>query len=604
MKTLLAALLLLPLTLSAQELLVKNGGAVQSAPAVETAAHLRIRGLILRGEVTQKFHNDASNCVEAVYTFPLPENAAVDRLRMKIGERIVEGEIKERGEAHAVDEQRPNVFKVAIASIGAGEDVVVTIEYQQIVDYRDGAFSVRFPMTVAPRYKDADQVSPPTISAPQRLNRISIDVDLDSGFSLREATSNYHQTVTTVLSGSHWNLALRAGSVVADRDFELVWRPDLGNEPKSVLFTESPAGGGTYALVMLMPPQQSQSVRLPRESIFVIDTSGSMAGTSLDEAKSALQFALQHLAPGDRFNVIEFHDTPRALFEKPQAATRDAVDNAIEWVKALSAQSGTEMLPALEIALHDEDAASESQSVRQVVFMTDGQVGNEGELFSFIGAHLGRSRLFTVGIGAAPNSNFMRNAARFGRGTYTYIGSVNEVQEKMTALFTKLESPVLTNVEVRFDDPSAEVWPQRVPDLYAGEPVIVAARLSKPSGRAIVSGTAGKREWSDTHGLTANGEESGIGKLWAREKIETLTDQKKIVDLAVEHHLVTQYTSLVAVDVTPAGVAKADCDTHEVPANLPAGWGGSLPQTATPAPLLLLAGALCLALGSLIFVRR
>ena len=594
---------------SAQELIVN----AKPVPALETTAHLRIRGLVLRGEVTQKFHNDAATCVEAVYTFPLPENAAVDTLRMRVGERVIEGEIKEKGEAHQIytqaksegkkasllDEQKANIFKVAIANIGAKEDVTVTIEYQQTVDYRDGIFSVRFPMTIAPRYNDANQVAPPTISAPDRLSRIKLDVDLDSGFSLREVTSNYHEVDTTVLSGSHRTLKLRGDSVVADRDFELVWRPDLGSEPKSALFTES-SKDGTYALIMLMPPKASEGARLPKESIFVIDTSGSMEGTSMNEAKNALQFALGRLSPLDRFNVIEFNSTARAMFDAPQDATADALAHAKEWVGALEANGGTEMKQALDLALRDD--SSESKTVRQVVFMTDGQVGNEEELFGFIRDHLGRSRLFTVGIGAAPNSNFMRNAARFGRGTYTYVGSVNEVQEKMTSLFTKLESPVLTNVEVRFDDPSAEVFPQRVPDLYVGEPVIVAARLSKVSGRAIVSGSMGEHEWNDTHALASNSEESGIGKLWAREKIESLTDRNAILALGLEHHLVTQFTSLVAVDVTPASVLPETCESKVVPANLAAGWGGTLPATATPAPLLMLLGCCFIAIA--IFIGR
>jgi Ca-activated chloride channel family protein len=622
-------LLLVAAAASAQELLVKTGETYTSAPALETTAHLRIRGMVLRGEVTQKFHNDAASCVEAVYTFPLPENAAVDTLRMKIGERVIEGEIKEKGEAHQVyeqaksegkkasllDQQRSNIFRVAIANIGAKDDVVVTIEYQQTVDYRDGIFSVRFPMTVAPRYKDVNQIAPPTISAPDRLNRIKLDVDLDSGFSLREVTSNYHEVDTTVISGSHRTLKLRGESVVADRDFELVWRPDLGNEPKSALFTES-SKDGTYALIMLMPPKASEGARLPKESIFVIDTSGSMEGTSMNEAKSSLQFALGRLSPLDRFNVIEFNSTAHAMFEKPRDATPDALEDAKQWVGALEANGGTEMKEALDLALHDENA-SDSKSVRQVVFMTDGQVGNENELFGFIRDHLGRSRLFTVGIGAAPNSNFMRNAARFGRGTYTYVGSVNEVQEKMTSLFTKLESPVLTNVEVRFDDPSAEVFPQRVPDLYAGEPVIVAARLSKASGRAIVSGSIGEREWNDTLHVApppsaasfdsraaevGGATESGISKLWAREKIESLTDRNVIIKIGLEHHLVTEFTSLVAVDVTPASVPQEACESKAVPANLAAGWGGTLPATATPAPLLMLLGICFIAIA--VVIRR
>jgi Ca-activated chloride channel family protein len=216
--------------------------------------------------------------------------------------------------------------------------------------------------------------------------------------------------------------------------------------------------------------------------------------------------------------------------------------------------------------------------------------------------------LFTVGIGTAPNTHFMRDAARFGRGTFTYIGNRDEVQTKMSALFEKLESPVLTNVEMHFDDPSAEMWPSRVPDLYAGEPVVVAVKFSKPVQRYEVSA----KDWNDAGGLKPVAtQNSGIDRLWARRKIEALSDsesdqRQQIVEVALAHHLVSQYTSLVAVDHTPTGVAPETCATHTVPVNLPAGWGGidgSLPGTASPAPLELLIGFVLMAIAVTIAVR-
>lgn len=611
-------------------LLVKTTqpGVYVSAPSVGTDVHLQIRGLILRGEVTQTFHNAEAMCVEAIYAFPLPETAAVDRLRMTIGTRVIEGEIKERKEAEQVYEQarsegkkaslvsqeRPNLFTVAIANIGSQEDVVITIDYQQTVDYKEGLFRTRFPMTIGPRYspdgvKDVDRITPPT--DPVRRNRVKLSVDLDAGFSLSSVTSSYHPIDKSVISGTRYEIKLSEETVRGDHDFELVWKPDLGSEPKSALFVETRTNA-QYALVMLMPPSSTSTVRLPKESIFIIDTSGSMEGTSLNEAKDALQFALSHLGGGDRFNIIEFNSVTHPLFATPRPATSDAIEEATRWVNQLHSDGGTEMLPALEAALVD-DHPNDDGTVRQVVFMTDGQVGNEDELFALIRTKLGRSRLFTVGIGAAPNSHFMRSAARFGRGTFTYIGGVAEVEEKMTSLFTKLESPVLTNVALHFDDPKAEMWPEHVPDLYAGEPVIVTVRLSRPGGRALVSGSLGTREWNDAHTLGMASDESGVAKLWAREKIEALTEsmiaaensdvKQQVIDLALTHHLVTQFTSLVAVDVTPAGTPLEQCATRAVPVNLPQGSSdddGSLPATATPAPLLLILGSLLIGAATVI----
>jgi Ca-activated chloride channel family protein len=593
-------------------------GVYAEAPALKTDVRLHVRGIVLRGEVTQTFENTTPQCAEAVYVFPLPENAAVDTLRMTIGQRVIEGEIQEKKAAqqtydtakaegkHAslLTQERPNLFTVAIANIASGEKVLIDVAYQQTVDYRDGAFSLRFPMAIGPRYN------------PSGLNvttggksKTSLTVDLDAGFSLRRVDSRTFPLITSVVSGSHYTITLANGEVPADRDFELDWQPDLGSEPKSAVFSE-----GDYALMMIMPPAQSTHVRMPRETVFVIDTSGSMEGTSINEAKNALLLALDRLQPGDRFNVIEFNSTTEMLFDTAQPATSDAISRAKAWVNALHANGGTEILDAIQHALRDEQTPGDD-GVRQVVFMTDGQVGNEDQCFTYIRDHLGRTRLFTVGIGSAPNSHFMRNAARFGRGTFTYIGNVAEVQQKMGGLFEKLENPVLSNVTLHLDDPAAEMWPQRVPDLYSGEPIVVTVKTAKHGGRVIATATMGKTEWNDTHVINTlnggGGEDSGIAKLWARQKIEALldrdgalaensADRQQVLDLALANHLVTPLTSLVAVDHTPTGIDPATCNTTAIPVNLPAGWGGiegTLPQTATPGPLWIAIGALLLLLA-------
>jgi len=615
--------LLIPVTAFGQGVLhLKDGSDI---PPLDTKVMLLVRGMILRGRVEQRFHNPQPNCIEAIYAFPLPEDAAVDTLKMRVGERMIEGEIQEKKQAEKtyqqarsegkkaslLSQERPNIFTVSIASVAEGEDVTVSIEYQQVVDYKDGDFRLRFPMTVAPRYvpESTPMMSSAvptsnigTISDPAQKHHMHLAVDLDSGFSLRKINSSYHQITASALSGSHYMVTL--DDVVADKDFELMWQPDLGSEPKSALFTEK-----EYGLIMIMPPATTRSARLPKESIFIIDTSGSMEGSSIVAAKSALQLALDHLDSQDTFNIIEFNSVTHPLWSDARPATTGNLVEAKQFVDALKATGGTEMQPALDAALRD-DTPNEN-AVRQVIFMTDGQVGNEAQLFAFIRSHLGRSRLFTVGIGSAPNSHFMRDAARFGRGTFTYIGNRDEVQTKMSTLFEKLESPVLTNVELRFDDPAVEMWPQRIPDLYAGEPVLVAVKFSQPVGRVIASAKRGTEEWNDVHAMQVTAEESGIGRLWARRKIEALSDSEtdvrpQIVELALTHHLVSQYTSLVAVDHTPTGIAPEACSTQNVPVNLPAGWGGidgSLPGTASPAPLHMLIGILLLAAAALIAAR-
>jgi Ca-activated chloride channel family protein len=359
-----------------------------------------------------------------------------------------------------------------------------------------------------------------------------------------------------------------------------------------------------------MPPTDGVAGARPlaREVIYVIDTSGSMAGPSIAQARDALNLALDRLRAWDRFNIIEFNSSTHTLFRSARVANPKNLRAAKRYVASLKADGGTEMRPALEQALVD---SVDSSLVRQIVFLTDGSVGNEAELFALIEQGLGRSRLYTVGIGPAPNSYFMRKAAQFGRGTFTYIGDVNEVRDKMTELFGKLESPIMTGVDVELDGVGeAELWPSRVPDLYLGEPVIVTARSRQGGGVFRVRGERFGAEWRAELRLDGGRPGSGVGVLWARSKIAALMDslhegadaaqvRSAVIRVALTHHLVSQYTSLVAVDVTPTRPPMEGVDRRAVPGNLPEGLEherifGRLPQTATPARLHLLIGALLL----------
>jgi len=369
---------------------------------------------------------------------------------------------------------------------------------------------------------------------------------------------------------------------------------------------------------MLTPPTQAIEKRLPRDVVFVIDTSGSMAGDSIRQARQALALAVDRLDGADRFNIIRFSSDTTALWSELKAANVKNRSRARRWVEGLLAGGGTEMAPALERALNGK---STSGRVRQVLFLTDGAVGNESALFDIIEAHLDDSRLFTVGIGSAPNGHFMTKAAQFGRGTFTYIGKTNEVQEKMTSLFRKLETPVLTSIELHWPDGvQADVYPKRLPDLYAGEPLVVAAKLNRLQGSVELRGIQAGKGFRVSLPLTKGGNSDGIDVLWARRKIEDLMDslhegadkeqvRTDVTRVALAHHLVSRYTSLVAVDRTPTRPANKTLTSRPVPTNLPSdmeygavfGQTAPFPQTATPAPLWLLGGLFSLLAG--VFVR-
>ena len=604
-----------------------------ATPLVFTDVRMSVTGIANRVTVEQRFVNPTDEWREGVYTFPLPEKAAVDHLRMKVGERVIEGMIKERGEAKRtyenaksegrkatlLDQERPNMFVTSVANIGPRDEIVVTIEYQETVRYDEGTFRLRFPMAITPRYAPGDG-EPVVTHVVERSDGhvlpVHITVDLDAGVALSALSSTYHPMSIEPRGDYRYRLTLQDGPVPAARDFELAWTPNVGSAPATALFTET-KGGKTYALLMALPPASAKpGRRVPREVTYIIDTSGSMEGVSMAQARDALAMALDRLQPGDRFNVIEFNSTTRSLFAAPVSADAATMQRAKQFVAGLRARGGTEMLPALEIALA---GAREASMLRQVVFLTDGAVSNEDQILKLVGERIGDRRLFTVGIGPAPNLFFMAKAAQFGRGTYTAIGDVREVQEKMTALFRKLESPALTDIDVAWPA-GADVWPRTVPDLYAGEPVIVSAAFesSAAPGNIAVSGRRDGAAWGTLLPKSSAASESGVGVLWARAKIDALMDAGRrgapeqeiraaVIDVALTHHLVSKFTSLVAVDVTPTKAAGIPASKTAVPGNIPEGLTGfdQLPRTATPAPLMMLLGAMAMVLAAaLAFFRK
>jgi len=612
-----------------------------AAPLLGTEVVFQVSGPVARARVVQTFRNPHDVWYEGIYVFPLPESGAVDALRLVVGSRIVEGEIRERNAARQayaqargagqraalLDQERPNIFTTSVANIGPGETVVVELEYQQVLRYDSGRFSLRFPMVVGPRYipaaslqvADAMRITPPVMqpgTEGERTNPVAIQVMLDAGVALAAIESAHHRIEVKAPSDSRREIVLAGGTTPANRDFELTWSPRPAALPQAAWFTEE-KDGKHYGLLMLLPPAAPRSARLPREVIFVLDTSGSMGGASIRQAKEALELALARLQPQDRFNVIEFNSSAHALFDAARAADPDNLRAATRWVRALEARGGTEMAAALHLAL---DGADDPEHVRQVIFLTDGAVGNEEHLFGLIRARLGGSRLFTIGIGSAPNSHFMTKAAQLGRGTFTYIGRVDEVRSRMGELFAKLETPVLKGVQAHWPAGVAvEVWPARLPDLYAGEPVVLVARLDRLEGEVRVVGERSGAAWEARLPLQHSSSASGLGSLWAREKVSALVDslregaaeadvRARVIELAEAHRLVTKYTSFVAVDKTPARAPEEALKLAEVPALFPEGWDyakvyGELPRGATDSRLALLLGTLAIVLG-LVAMRR
>lgn len=638
----------------------KTGGGDQVVEAVRlgTDIDMTVSGLTVRTRVTQAFRNDTDHWVEAVYVYPLPDDGGVDTLKMVVGNKVIVGEIKKKAEAQAiydaakaqgrkaalVEQGRPNMFTNSVANVGPGETVLVQIEYQAPVAVSAGDYSLRVPLVVAPRYTSPHAPAAPDATAPivdprvhGRINPVTITIHLRAGFPLAGVSSATHALDVRDERGGK-RITLAKGEVPADRDFVLTWRAAPLAAPAVGLFHEKVAGED-YVLAQLTPPIAARATApAPRDIVFVIDNSGSMGGESMQQAKASLAYGLAHLKPGDRFNVVRFDDTVTVLF--PGAVPADAAHlaKAQKYVAGLDADGGTEMIPAMAAALED-DHAGETGRVRQVVFLTDGAIGDEQGLFDTIGANRGRSRVFMVGIGSAPNTYLMSRAAELGRGTFTHIGSTDAVEEAMRQLFDKLESPVATNLTAVFEGTDADLAPAALPDLYRGEPITVAARVGAMKGALRISGMIDGKPWETRISLKDAEAGKGISKLWARRKVTDAEVARslaqiseedadaRVLKLGLDHQLVTSQTSLVAVDKTPSRPAGAPLARADLPLNLPAGWdfdvlfGGArhpgadgqaeadadqqiagldLPQTATDGPMLVMVGLGLLVLGGLL----
>lgn len=624
------------------------GQRLGSATLLDTDYKVTVSGLIADTRLRQSFRNTSQQWREGVFVFPLPENASVYGMTMTAGERVIVGEIHEKQEAKRqytqakeegrkvarVDQQRPNLFTTRMANIPPGETITVELNYQQAVRYQSGEFELRLPTTLTPRYMpgqaqdngpaqwsggcatpttqvpDADQISPFTV-LPEDVgpdsHRATIALEINAGLPVSRVSSPSHRI------GSTWNgntveVVPESDAVLMDRDLVVRWAPARGMEPAAAVFHEQ--WQGEDYLLALVVPGLNRDQQLARELVFVIDTSGSMAGESIRQARQALLRGLDTLGPDDRFNVVQFNSQTHALFMESVPANANNIARARRYVKGLNADGGTEMAPALDAALdgnHGDGEDITAARVRQVVFITDGAVGNEAALFGRISNKLGNSRLFTVGIGSAPNMHFMREAARYGRGTYTAISDLSDVARPLDELFGKMQSPVLTDIAVNWPGQAAttEAFPGRIGDLFRGEPMVQVVRGLPGEGELEVSGQLPDgSQWQQSLRLDQAANGKGLHRHWAKQKINSLMDrgltgqvdedvQAEVTRLGLKHQLMTKYTSFLAQDKTPSRPAEETLATDSVPTLLPAGSQGTMlryPQTATLSPLLIAIG--------------
>jgi len=598
-----------------------TGKAKSTCPLKHTDVKAEISGFISRVVVTQQFENPFQEKIEAVYTFPLPQNAAVDDMTMIVGERTVRGKILPREEAQAayeaakssgqvaslLDQERPNIFTQSVANILPGEQVKITISYVETLNYVNGAYEFVFPMVVGPRYipgaakqesqgkgfapdtdqvPDASRITPQSPPAGVRSGHdVSLEVALDAGLIIDTIDSKTHATDIQRPDAHSARLRLKNEATVPNRDFVL--RYDVSGEAiQDALLTHRSEKGGFFTLILQPPDRVTSQDVTPKELVFVLDTSGSMQGFPIEKAKETMKLALDSLYPSDTFNLITFAGDTRVLFPEPVPATPANLNKAQAFLSTSEGYGGTEMMKSIKAALEPSDDQSH---VRIVCFMTDGYVGNDMEIISEVQKHP-NARVFSFGIGSSVNRFLLDKMAEAGRGEVEYVSLKDDGSAAARRFHERVRSPLLTDIAIEWNNlPVADVYPQRIPDLFSAKPLVIKGRYT-----AAVRGTIRLK------GKTAGGDfvrdipiefpetmasHDVLPALWARARIDDLMGQdfngaqsgamrpdlkKTITQLGLEYRLMTQFTSFVAVEervVTDRGKPRR----IDVPVELPKG---------------------------------
>lgn len=567
-----------------------SGEAAGFCPLEGTKVDAAITGFGVRVTLVQTFKNPTNEPIEAVYTFPLSDSAAVDRMRMQVGDRVIEGIIKRRDEARQIydaakaqgqaagllDQERPNIFTQSVANIMPGATVRIQISYAELMKYEDGEFVFSFPMTVAPRYlgrtPDASKVSPPI--APKGTTTgasIDLSVDVDAGAPIYDLTSLLHKVSVRQVSPGHDVVKLANEAEVPNRDFILKYRT-AGRGVESAFITQSdPDGQGGFFTLVTTPPETPASDQIvPREVIFVLDTSGSQQGFPLAKGKELDHKLIDTLRPDDTFNVLKFNMQVTPLWSSPRHKTEDNLAEANKFIDAMVAGGGTDIHGGLLAAL---DPPADPHRVRLVVIETDGLIGNENEVLDAIQKHKGKgARVFTFGVGNSVNRFIINAMSQVGKGDSEMVTLADKADAAVERFVKRTQTPILTNLSATFDGVAVEdVLPKEIPDVFDNKPVVLYGRYTQPGhGTVTISGQLGDSLWTKQIDLdfTPNHEAGALPSLWARQKIDDLSAenylaafqpdaptrqagfQDKIVDVSLKYGVMSEFTSFVAVEPT------------------------------------------------------
>lgn len=562
-------------------------------PLEHTEVKGKVSGYLAGVEVIQKFQNPYDSKIEAVYVFPLPQNAAVNEFIMTVGERKIRGIIRERQEAERIyqiarsqghvasllTQERPNIFTQKVANIEPGKAITISIHYFNSLAYDEGWYEFVFPMVVSPRFNppcttdgvgavarkqngiSGQSTEVPYLAPNERSGHdISLELDLEAGVKLEQIVSASHAIEVKPSGDSRAHVSLAANDRIPNRDFVLRYRV-AGDRIKSDLITHRDERGTFFSLMVYPPADLRKIERQPVEMIFVLDCSGSMKGKPLAKARQAMERALRKLRPSDSFQIIRFSTTASQLGSRPLPATPANVERGLRYVASLNSTGGTMMVEGIKAAL---DFPADEERLRLVSFMTDGHIGNENQIFHEIHRRLGSARIFSFGIGSSVNRHLLEGMARLGRGAVAYVGLDEGSGRAVDLFYDRIRHPALTDLEIDWGGATVkDVYPGTLPDLFVGRPVLLTGRIEGELPATIrIRGKAG----GASHEVVVNvdGDDPGashpaLASVWARTRIRDLSDRarraggdpeiaSRIRQTALEFGLMSSFTAFVAVD--------------------------------------------------------
>ena len=561
-------------------------------PLKHTDVKGQISGYIATVDVTQQFHNPYEEKIEAVYVFPLPQNAAINEFIMVIGERRIRGIIRERKEAEEIyrearrqgyvasllTQERPNIFTQKVANIEPGKNIDVNIKYFNTLAYVDGWYEFVFPMVVGPRFNppgytdgvgavargkngiSGQKTEVQYLKPGERSGHdIAVTVDVDAGVKIEEVECKNHVITKTSTVPEKLTVKLSSFDSIPNKDFILRYKV-AGKTVKSALVTHHDKRGGFFTLMLYPPENLSYLKRAPMEMIFVLDCSGSMNGKPIAKSKQAVTHALRKLQPNDTFQVIRFSNSASQFGPDPVPATPANIRKAIRYVDNLHGSGGTMMIEGIKAAL---DFAHDPHRFRLVSFMTDGYIGNEVEILAAIHQRLGASRIFSFGVGSSVNRYLLDRMAKLGKGAVAYIGLDDSAGGVVDLFYERISHPALTDVTIDWGDMQVtDMYPNHIRDLFVGRPVILTGRFQGNS-KTTIHVTGKVDDMTQEIAIPVNLDDSvathqGIACVWARKKIETLANQathdnnpdlpEEIKQVALEYGLMSAYTAFIAVD--------------------------------------------------------